>query len=42
MANYCYLQGTSMASPHVAGDAALVTSRFGDLQDPQNGTMRAT
>jgi len=23
---YCYLQGTSMASPHVAGVAALVVS----------------
>jgi lantibiotic leader peptide-processing serine protease len=25
-ASYCYLQGTSMASPHVAGVAALVVS----------------
>jgi lantibiotic leader peptide-processing serine protease len=25
-ATYCYLQGTSMASPHVAGVAALVVS----------------
>jgi subtilisin family serine protease len=41
-ATYCGIQGTSMAGPHVAGLAALVISRYGDLQNPQNGTMRPT
>jgi subtilisin family serine protease len=37
---YCYAQGTSMASPHVAGVAALIVSRFGDASTPQNGKLR--
>jgi subtilisin family serine protease len=37
---YCYLQGTSMASPHVAGVAALVISRYGTASNAKNGKMR--
>jgi subtilisin family serine protease len=38
-ATYCYLQGTSMAAPHAAGVAALIVSRYGRLDTPQNGGM---
>src|SRR3954454_2472361 len=36
---YCYLQGTSMASPHVAGVGALIVSRYGRTSTPENGKL---
>ena len=36
---WCYQQGTSMASPHAAGVAALIVSQYGSSKSPQNGNM---
>ena len=38
-ATYCYQQGTSMASPHVAGVAALIVSKYGKLAGPNDATL---
>jgi subtilisin family serine protease len=37
---YRFMAGTSMSAAHVSGVAALVISRFGDADTPQNGKMR--
>jgi subtilisin family serine protease len=37
---YQYLQGTSMASPHAVGVAALIVAQYG-RRDPVNGGVRA-
>ena len=38
-ATYRYTAGTSFASAHVTGVAALIVSRFGDLKSPKNGKL---
>jgi lantibiotic leader peptide-processing serine protease len=38
---YTYLQGTSMASPHAAGVASLIVSRFGTADNAHGGLRMA-
>jgi len=39
-ATYRYTAGTSFAAAHASGVAALIVSRFGDPDTPQNGKLR--
>jgi subtilisin family serine protease len=40
VAYYRYMAGTSVAAAHVSGVAALIISRFGDADTPENGKLR--
>jgi lantibiotic leader peptide-processing serine protease len=40
VAYYRFMAGTSQATAHVSGVAALVISRFGDTKSPWNGKLR--
>jgi subtilisin family serine protease len=40
VAYYRFMAGSSMSAAHVSGVAALVVSRFGDADTPQNGKLR--
>src|SRR5207244_7278280 len=39
-ATYCYQQGTSMASPHATGVAALIISKYGKPDGPGGAKMK--
>lgn len=39
-ATYRYTAGTSFAAAHASGVAALIVSRYGNLDTPQNGKLR--
>lgn len=39
-ATYRYTAGTSFAAAHASGVAALIVSRFGSLETPENGKLR--